>query len=143
MEYDESDKLTARLAYVSEVYNAWWRAWYQQVLPTLVPCKKWRKESRNLQVGDIVFMYYPSSVQDDYRLAKITETFPDEKGLVRTVRVCYRKRDKREKVLPYKAKPLTEELVAVQRLSVLLPVSEQTLDSPPSSCTGTVPATAP
>ena len=143
MEYDESDKLTARLAYVSEVYNAWWRAWYQQVLPTLVPCKKWRKESRNLQVGDIVFMYYPSSVQDDYRLAKITETFPDEKGLVRTVRVCYRKRDKREKMLPYKAKPLTEELVAVQRLSVLLPVSEQSLDSPPSSSTGTVPATAP
>ena len=86
-------------------------------------------------------MYYPSSINDDYRLAKIIETFPDEKGLVRTVRVAYRKRDKREKLLPYKAKPLTEELVAVQRLSVLLPVSEQT--SSPSFSPGPAPATTP
>ena len=111
---------------MSDVYQTWWRSWYQQVLPTLVPCKKWRKEVRNLEVGDIFFIYYPSSIQDDYRLAKIMETFPDEKGLVRTVRVCYRRRDKREKLREYRAKPLTEELVAVQRLSVLLPVSEQT-----------------
>ena len=70
-------------------------------------------------------MYYPSSIQDHYRLAKVTEVFPDDNGLVQTVRVCYRKKDKRDKLLPYKSKVLTEELVAVQRLSVLLPVSEQ------------------
>lgn len=110
---------------MSAVYGAWWNAWYQQVLPTLVPFKKWRKEMRNLEVDDIVYMYYPNSIKDDYRLARVMETFPDEKGLVRTVRVGYRKRDKREKSLPYKAKPLTEELVAVQRLSVLLPASDQ------------------
>ena len=125
MEYDDSDKLTARLAYVSAVYKTWWRSWYQQVLPSLVPCKKWRREVKNLEVGDVVFMYYPSSLLDVYRLAKVSETFPDKKGLVRTVRVCYRKRDKRDNVMEYKAKPLTEELVAVQRLSILLPVSEQ------------------
>lgn len=125
LDYDDSDKLTARLAFVSSVYDAWWRAWYKQVLPTLVPCKKWKKEERNLEVGDVVNMYYPSSVKDDYRLARVCETFPDEKGLVRTVRVCYRKRDKRESRTEYKAKPLTEELVSVQRLSVLLPASEQ------------------
>ena len=59
MDYDESDNLTARLAYVSDVYKSWWRAWYQQVLPTLVPCRKWKREVRNLEIGDIVFMYYP------------------------------------------------------------------------------------
>ena len=133
MDYDESDNLTARLAYVSDVYKSWWRAWYQQVLPTLVPCRKWKREVRNLEIGDIVFMYYPSSIQDNYRLAKIMEIFPDPKGLVRTVRVGYRKRDKRDRLLPYKAKPLTEEIVAVQRLSVLLPVSEQTQNSPSPS----------
>ena len=138
LEYDDSDKLTARLAYVSGVFEAWWRAWYQQVLPTLVPCRKWKKEVRNLEVGDIVFMYYPSSVKDDYRLARISEVFPDEKGLVRTARVCYRKRDKREKVTEYKAKPLSEELVAVQRLSVLLPASEQT-SSPRIAVTSNIP----
>ena len=125
MDYDGSDSLTARLAFVSDVYSTWWKAWYQQVLPSLVPCRKWKTEHRNLEVGDVVFMYYPSSIQDDYRLARVTEVFPDVHGLVRTVRVCYRKRDKRDRQLPYKSKVLAEELVAVQRLSVLLPVSEQ------------------
>ena len=120
---------SARLAFVSSVYDAWWRAWYNQVLPTLVPCKKWREEERNLEVGDIVYMYYPSSVKDDYRLARVCETLPDEKGLVRTVRVCYKKRNKRESRTEYRAKPLSEELVSVQRLSVLLPASEQSLST--------------
>ena len=125
MNYDDSDKLTARLAFVSEVYRTWWRKWYEQVLPTLVPCKKWKDKQKNLEVGDVVFMYYPSSLLDDYRLARVVEVFPDKQGLVRTVRVCYRKKDKRDKTLPFKPKQLTEELVAVQRLSVLLPASEQ------------------
>ena len=89
---------------------------------------------RNIQEGDIVFMYYPSSIKDDYRLAKVLETFPDQKGLVRSVRVGYRRRDKRDSGQEYKSKPLTEEIVAVQRLSVLLPKSEQNYLSSPDSC---------
>ena len=42
LDYDDDDRLTARLAYVSGVFEAWWRSWYQQVLPTLVPCRKWK-----------------------------------------------------------------------------------------------------
>jgi hypothetical protein len=103
----------------------------------LVPCKKWKKECRNLEVGDVVFMFYPASIKDDYRLARVVETFPDDKGLVRTVRVCYRRRDKREKIGEYKSKPLTEELVGVQRLSVLIPNSEQI--SSPTSTSSTSP----
>ena len=99
------------------------------MLPTLVPCKKWRNEVRNIEVGDVVFMFYPSSIKDEYRLARVVETFPDLKGLVRSVRVSYRRRDKREGTLPYKSKPPIEEIVAVQRLSVLLPKSEQDLIS--------------
>ena len=127
LDYDESDKLTARLSYVSEVYNSWWKAWYQQVLPTLVPCKKWKQEMRNIKVNDVVFMFYPSSIKDHYRLARVKEVYPDSKGLVRTVRVAYRKRDARESKDEFKAKPLIEENVAVQRLSVLLPVEEQVM----------------
>ena len=129
LDYDDSDKLTARLAYVSGVYDSWWRAWYRQVLPTLVPCKKWKHEIRNLSVGDVVFMFYPSSVKDHYRLARVKEVYPDEKNLVRTVKVCYRKRDSRETAAVYNVKPLIEEKVAIQRLSVLLPIEEQVMSS--------------
>ena len=126
LNYDESDKLTARLAYISGVYDSWWNAWYKQVLPTLVPFRKWKREVRNLQVGDVVFMYYQSSIKDHYRLARVKKVYPDKKGLVRPVRVAYRKRDVRETKEEFKVKPLVEEDVAVQRLSVLLPVEKQT-----------------
>ena len=94
-------------------------------MPTLIPCRKWRKKDRNLEVGDIVHMYYSGSLKDDYRLARVIETYPDKNKLVRTVKVRYRKRDKRENLLEYKSKQPVEEIVAVQRLYVLLPVSEQ------------------
>ena len=137
MQYDESDKFTARLAYISEVYKSWWQSWYDQVLPTLIPFKKWKKQCRNLEKNDIVFVHYPSSIQDEYRLARVIQVYPDVKGNVRTVRIAYRKRDVRDKSLTYKSKPLVEELVSVQRLSVqrlsvLLPASEQTSLSPVS-----------
>ena len=56
----------------------------------------------------------------------MTETYPDKKGLVRTVSVSYRRRDSREDPLVYKSKPLVEEKVSVQRLSLLVPVSSST-----------------
>ena len=125
LNYDESDKLTARLAYISGVYDSWWHAWYKQVLPSLVPCRKWKQEFRSLKEGDVVLMYYQSSVKDHYRLARVKKVYPDKKNLVRTVRVAFRKRDSRETNDEYKSKPLVEEDVAVQRLSVLVPVDEQ------------------
>ena len=89
--------------------------------------EKWKNECRNLEKGDVVFLYYPSSIQDEYRLAKVVDVRPDQKGRVRTVRIAYRKRNKREDPRTYKFKPLTEEWVSVQRLSVLLPITEQGL----------------
>ena len=70
-------------------------------------------------------MHYSGSIKDDYRLARVIETYPDKNQLVRTVKVSYRKRDKRENLVEYKSKQPVEEIVAVQRLYVLLPVSEQ------------------
>ena len=119
MDFDETDKFSARLAYVQQVYQAWWDRWIQDVLPTLVPCKRWKDVQGNLKPGDIVMMKYTGQIHDDYRLARVREVFPDRKGLVRTVKVGFRKRDKREKQDVYWKKPLSEEIVAVQRLALL------------------------
>ena len=45
--------------------------------------------------------------------------FPDERNLVRTVEVSYRKRIKKEPREVYKSKDLVTEKIAVQRLSLL------------------------
>ena len=64
-------------------------------------------------------MKYPGNVQDDYRRAKVLEVYPDYKNLVRTAKVGFRKRDKREKAEEYWKKPLVEQIVPVQRLVIL------------------------
>ena len=140
MEFSNNDKYSARQVYVEQLYNVWWKRWIQEVLPTLVPCKRWRDGKRNLKTGDIVMMCYPNQLRDDYRIAKVIEAFPDEKNLVRTVRVAYRKRDRRERSDVYWKKPLVEETVAVQRLSLLQAAGEDlptgtSQDNLPLSCT--------
>jgi hypothetical protein len=128
MEYDETNKFSARLAYVQSVHSEWWARWIEEVLPTLIPCKKWKRASRNLQIGDIVMMLYKGNLVDDYRLAKVVQVFPDERNLVRTVEVSYRKRIKKEPREVYKSKDLVTEKIAVQRLSLLQAVDEELAD---------------
>ena len=119
MEFDEDDRFSTRLSYLQQVYMAWWNRWIQDVLPTLVPCKRWKNRVQNIKPGDIVMMKYPGQISDDYRLARVIEVYPDHKGLVRTVKVGFRRRDKREKPEVYWKKKLSEEIVAVQRLALL------------------------
>ena len=133
LDYVENSPVTARLAYVTEVFEAWWRSWVKQVLPSLVPLRKWRKISRNISVGDVCLMTYVGNLKDDYRMVRVTKVHPDKKGLVRTVTVAYRKRDSREGSDVYWKKPLTEEIVHVQRLSVLVSADEQKLGTSVSS----------
>ena len=90
--------------------------------------KKWKNASRNLQVGDIVMILYKGNLVDNYRLVKVTQLFPDERNLVRTVEVSYRKRMKKEPNEVYKSKDLVTEKIAVQRLSLLQAVDERLAD---------------
>ena len=125
MEYDEGNRFCQRLAYVQRVHQTWWGRWVRDVLPTLVPCKRWKNKSRNLNKGDVVMLTYQGNFADDYRLAVVMDTFPDKDNLVRTVEIGYRRRDKREPREDYWKKPLTTERIGVQRLSLLVPISDE------------------
>lgn len=119
LDYDTEDKFSRRLAYIQSLHDEWWRHWVAEVLPTLVPYKKWKRSKSNLKIGDIVMVNYSNNFTDDYRIAKVTNVFPDSKGLVRTLEISYRRRNKREPAASYKVKPLVTEEVHVQRLSLL------------------------
>ena len=60
-----------------------------------------------------------------YRLGRVVKVYPDEKNVVRTVRLIYRRKNSREQPLVCKTRPLVEEDVGVQRLALLQSVSEQ------------------
>ena len=118
LDYSEDQRFCSRLAYVSTVEHEWWKKWSKEVMPSLLPLPKWKRQQSNLQVGDVVHMWYEGNMKDEYRLAKVVEVFPDDKGLVRTVRVRYRKKNTKEPRGICKSK-YTEEKVAVQRLQLI------------------------
>ena len=71
-----------------------------------------------------------------YKLVRVLEVFPDEKGLVRTVAIQYRRRDTKEKPEEIKAKNNAREKVGVQRLVLIHPArgeeDDGDTDKPPS-----------
>ena len=70
---------------------------------------------------------YPGNIKDYYTLAKVVKIYPDSKGLVRKVRVKYRKKNARESRNVCKAS-LIEEDVAVQRLVLLEPANRRLIN---------------
>ena len=78
-----------------------------------------------MQVDDICLLYYPGAMASRYKLARVVDTFPDKAGKVRTVRIAYKKRDKREKPNEIFKGTLVKEKIGVQRLIVIQPVEEQ------------------
>ena len=57
-------------------------------------------------------------------VALVTDVFPDARNVVKTVEVSYRRKDSREKPVDYKSKPLTSQVIGVQRLSLIQAVGE-------------------
>jgi hypothetical protein len=124
--YGTDDSITKRQEAMRELEEMWWNQWIVQALPHLVPYKRWKTEHRSLCVGDIVLVLYEKKVgKGTYRLGRVTSVHPDSHGVVRTVTVGMRKTDKREKLLPYVAKPLVEVKLGIQRVAVICPVEEQ------------------
>ena len=70
------------------------------------------------------FLKYDIKVQPSYRLCRIVKILPDETGIVRTVEVALRSRNKKEKSLIYTPKKPTIIPVGVQRLALLVPTDE-------------------
>ena len=125
-EFDTSDNLTKRQDTMKEIEEAWWRQWFHQVLPHLVPYRRWKIEHRHLREGDIVLVNYDRKIKKGfYKLGRILKVHPDSHGIVRTVTVGIRRSDAREPSLPYKSRPLEEIVLGIQRLAVISPVEEQ------------------
>ena len=122
---DTPDRYIRRYKFLMDCFECWWKHWYVQVFPSLIPVRKWRQKVRNLKAGDIVLVKFPNTYsKDPFRMGKIVKADPDRDGLVRTVSVGMRPRDSREKVLPYKAKDLWVTAVSAQRVVVITPVEE-------------------
>ena len=112
-----------------ELVRKWWEEWLKVAFPLFLPRNKWSRRFRDLKEGDIVLLRYDQKFgEDKFRLGRVLAVHPDPHGVVRTVTVGVRDRrgKKTEQWNRCKSK-LAELVVGIQRLVVILPVEEQTV----------------
>ena len=123
---DEDQRYVYRLVHMENLFQLWWQSWFVNVFDSLVPYPKWRKQHKNLEVGDICLVKYQGKIPPaEFRLCRVTKVMQDSYGLVRTVEISMRPRNIRESGLPYKSKQLITMTVPVQRLVLILSQSEE------------------
>ena len=76
-----------RVELVQGIVNTFWTRWTRDVLPLLVPRKKWNVDRRNVQVDDVVMMADTNSVRGKWTIARVIEVYPGRDGKVRNVKL--------------------------------------------------------
>ncbi|GFR10769.1 integrase catalytic domain-containing protein [Trichonephila clavata] len=64
-----------------------WKRWSSEYLTLLQSRSKWRIFQKNLDIGDLVLIKHDNSPPLQWKLEKVTETFPGKDGKVRVVKV--------------------------------------------------------
>jgi len=104
---EKVSNLNRRLEFVGSVKNEFWNKWRAVVFQRLDCSYKWRKEFRNMRVGDVVLLKNETAASAQYKSARIYEILPDKKDkLVQKVIVAYK--NPGENVFRYSERPINK-----------------------------------
>lgn len=67
--------------------DMFWRRWVKEVLPEMLPRKKWTQEQPSLQTGDCVLIVDPNSPRNVWPRGVVLRTYPGKDKRVRLVDV--------------------------------------------------------
>ena len=104
---------------VQHLANEFWQRWRKSFLQSLQSRQKWTTRHRNLQVDEVVILKDDSSPRNLWKLARVDQTYPDDDGLVRKVRIAVAddsldKEGRRTRAVTFLERP-------IQKLILLLP----------------------
>ena len=120
-----ADELPVKSRYriIQHVTTSFWNRWSSEVSPGLVHRQKWHRKGHNLRTNDVVMICETTKLKGKYRLAIVEEVFTSNDGRVRSAIVRYSL---------ISTSPKGKETVkqirvkrSVQRLSLILPIEEQ------------------
>ncbi|XP_028174624.1 uncharacterized protein LOC114363174 [Ostrinia furnacalis] len=87
-EFDDTDlHLRKQWRKAQRLADMFWKRWVREVLPDMLPRKKWNSEQVPLQVGDLVLVVDPSSTRNTWPKGIIHRVYPGKDGRIRTVDV--------------------------------------------------------
>ncbi len=70
---------------VQYIANLFWKRWVHEYLPLLQERQRWTKERRSFMPGEVIVVANSTAPRGSWLLGRILKTFPDKKGLVRSV----------------------------------------------------------
>ena len=76
-----------RFEFCQRIVDSFWKKWSRDVLPHLLPRKKWNVRTRNIQVGAFVVVADPNAVRGKWQTGRVVEAYQGEDGLTRNVKV--------------------------------------------------------
>ncbi|XP_073954216.1 uncharacterized protein [Choristoneura fumiferana] len=86
--FDDSEFYLKRQWRIAQrLADLFWKRWVKEVLPDLIPRKKWHVEQRPLQVGDLVLVVDPNGPRNTWPRGKIEHVLPGRDGRIRMVHV--------------------------------------------------------
>lgn len=74
-----------RLGAVQAGVDRFWKKWSELAGPNLFIRHKWHRTERSVKVGDVVWIAEQNALRGQFRLGRVTTTYPDKKGVVRDV----------------------------------------------------------
>jgi hypothetical protein len=117
VKFEGSSQLTRRLQFIEETKKQFWDKWMQQVFKGRVLSHKWKKEKRDVAVGDVVQLAEAENDDPTYRLGVIEEAKRGEDGHVRTVVVRYTNPGR----TPKEQSPAQTTIRPIHKITVLVP----------------------
>ena len=85
---DETNySLKKRWRRVQELVRHFWHRCLKERIPSLSNRRKWLKEERDLQSGDVVLVMSPNTSRGHWSLGRIVEVYQGKDGLVRVAKV--------------------------------------------------------
>ncbi|XP_028169447.1 uncharacterized protein LOC114359319 isoform X2 [Ostrinia furnacalis] len=86
--YENSDLHLRKLWRTAQrLTDMYWQRWVKEILPDLIPRRKWRDETTSVKVGDLVFLADPQSTRNTWPKGVVTHVFPGKDGVIRLVEV--------------------------------------------------------
>ncbi|XP_074657307.1 uncharacterized protein LOC141910513 [Tubulanus polymorphus] len=64
-----------------------WQRWRKEYVPTLIRRSKWTRQTRNLEIGDVVLVVDDRCPRSYWKLGRIVDVFPGADGVVRSAEV--------------------------------------------------------
>lgn len=83
--FDNKDLHRLQWRQVQHLANTFWSKWRREYLPTLQSRSQWQDTRPNLKKGDLVLLKDNQVKRNEWPMALIMKTFPDQDGKVRKI----------------------------------------------------------